>query len=496
MTPSDRSAAVREQRPTVVVVGGGMAGLAAALEIGADPDVEVVLLEAAEELGGALRADELSGSLAGTPIDVGAESVLATRPEALGLARQIGLGSRVVYPEKLVNGLYVDGRMRDLPRGLVVGIPADLRSLAASEVLPLPDLMRLPMDRVRGATDGLADAEDMSIGELVAARLGPEVVSRLVEPMVCSVYAGRAEDLSLDMAVPTLARVMRRERSLLAAAKEVNSARVAGTPRGRPAFAGLRGGLAQIVPAALDQLAEQGVRVKTSTPVRSLARRGRRWVLDLDGPTRQLHADAVILAVPAPVAGQLLRPVLPFASSTLNRVRYASTGIVTIAVPRNSPAVRPLTGRYTGFLAGPTAGLAVNQVTVTTQKWAWMHAAFPDHVVVRASIGRVGAEEVLELDDADLAALVASDIGRAFGVPEVAVDGFVVHRWPASLPQYEPGYRARMASVNEQVAAIGGLALCGAAYDGVGLAACVASGRSAARQVRGQVADLVFAAEA
>lgn len=495
MTTSQGAGSVNRSRPKVVVVGAGVSGLAAALELAADPALDVVVLEASAEAGGHLRG----GELAGVPIDVGAESVLATRPEGLGMIRSVGLGSRVVYPEKLVGGLFVDGRMHDLPRGLVVGIPADLRSLAASGVLPLPDLLQLPLDRIRPATPGLAGgADDVSIGELVASRLGPEVVNRLVEPLVASVYAGRADDLSLDMAVPTVARRMRRERSLLAAAKEVNGARVAGTPQGRPAFAGLRGGLFRLVPSAVEALAEQGAKLRLATAVESMSRRGGKWELAVRRPrgVQRLIADAVVLAVPTPVAADLLRPSLPFAASTLRHVRYASTGVVTLAVPDSSPIASMARGRHSGFLAAPSSGLAFNQVTFTSQKWAWMHAKFSDQVVIRAAVGRVGNEAVLELDDAELAELVTDDLGVVIGNPVGRVSAFDVQRWPDALPQYAPGYRARIARVQEQAAGLGGLALCGAAYDGVGVAACVASGRSAARAVRSELEALQLAVEA
>jgi protoporphyrinogen/coproporphyrinogen III oxidase len=461
----------------VVVVGGGIAGLAAALALrdggSRERPVRVTVLEGSAQVGGKLRVSDL----AGVPVDEGAESLLLRRPEAVALARAVGLGPDLEDAATTSAAVWTRGGMHALPRGTVMGVPSDLRSLASSGLLTARELARVPVDSWLPRT---RMAEDVSVGRYVAARLGQAVVDRLVEPLLGGVYAGRADQLSLQATVPQLAGHARRERSLLAAARASRAESDAATANGSDGavFGAPRGGVGRL-PALV--AAYSGADVRTGATVRELTRRPGGWRLVV-GPTRspeEVLADAVVLAVPAAPAARLLRPHVPAAASELTQIRYASMAVVALAFPV-AALRRPPTG--SGFLVPPVDARTVKAVTFASSKWGWYADQAPGLVLVRASVGRVGEEAVLQRDDADLVDLVLADLTDALGVTDPPLDARVT-RWGGGLPQYTVGHLARVERVRAAVAALPGLAVAGAAYDGVGVPACVASGQRAAAAV-------------
>jgi oxygen-dependent protoporphyrinogen oxidase len=461
----------------VVVVGGGIAGLAAAraLHQGArrtqpPVDLRVTVLEASGQVGGKLRVSDL----AGVPVDEGAESLLLRRPEAVSLARAVGLGPDLEDAATTTAAIWTRGGMHPMPGATVMGVPSDLRSLAASGLLTGRELARVPVDSWLPRTRA---ADDVSVGRYVTARLGRAVVDRLVEPLLGGVYAGRADELSLAATLPQLAPHARRERSLLAAAR---ASRAVSDEAGQDGavFGAPRGGVGRL-PGAVARLS--GATVRTGATVRELARTPGGWRLVI-GPTRspeEVLADAVVLAVPAAPAARLLRPHAPSAASELAQIRYSSMAVVALAFPVTA-FPRPPAG--SGFLVPPVEGRAVKAVTFSSTKWGWYAGAAPGLVLVRASVGRIGEEAVLQRDDADLVDLVLGDLTDALGVADPPLDARVT-RWGGGLPQYTVGHLGRVERVRAAVDGLPGLAVAGAAYDGVGVPACVASGERAAAEV-------------
>ena len=448
---------------TIAVVGGGIAGLAAALEA-SSTGARVVVLEAADRLGGKVRVSEVGG----LPVDEGADSMLARVPYGVDLAREAGLGEELVSPAAGQAYVWTRGALRRLPTGTLLGVPGDLESLARSEVLSARGLARVPLDLV---LPGVPPGDDISVGDLVRRRLGGEVVDRLVDPLLGGVYAGRANRLSLRATLPQLAGPVTRSRSLLLAAR---AARATATPYTGPVFRGLPGGLGRL-PAAV--AAASGAQVRLRTTVRALSRTPTGWRLELGAapsPT-YLDADAVVLAVPAAPAARLLRPLVPAAAEELAQLEYASVGIVTLVLQGPPP------GSGSGYLVPAVEGRATKAVTFTSRKWAHYDATGPS--VVRASVGRSGDERDLQRDDAELADLVLSELERAVGPVGRVLDRRVV-RWGGGLPQYAVGHLDRVRRVRAAVAQHPGLAVAGAAYDGVGVPAVARSGRAAARLVQ------------
>lgn len=466
----------------MVVVGGGISGLAAAFflrERGAD----VTVLEGSPRIGGKLAVSEV----AGIAVDEGAEALLARRPEGTGLISAVGLAGDLVSPGTTAAGIWTRGRLRPLPRRQFLGVPADLGELESSGILSGEGMARARDDlRLRASErDG-----DVAVASYVGARFGPELVDRLVDPLLGGVYAGRSGDLSFEATLGVLAQASREHRSLTAAAASLMPALAPGGADAlvapAPVFTTLAGGLGTLPDAVA---AASGAVVRTQAMTRELARAAPGWRLTV-GSARapeQLDADAVILAVPARPASRLLSGVAEAAAaaSALAEIDYASMAIVTLAYPRDSFPSLP--GR-SGFLVPAVDGRAVKAVTFSSVKWPHLRsepgARTDSHGldVVRCSLGRVGEEALLQRDDDELARIAAEDLAAATGV-RGAPAAVRVTRWGGGLPQYTVGHLDRVARIRAGVAALPGLAVCGAFCDGVGIPACIGSARLAVDQV-------------
>jgi protoporphyrinogen/coproporphyrinogen III oxidase len=453
-----------------VVVGGGIAGLAAAAAVRRDrPDCAVTVLEAAPRIGGKLDREEVGG----VTVDVGAEAMLNRRPEGVALARAVGLGDRLVHPATTRASIWSRGRMLPMPR-TVMGVPPDARALADSGVVSKAGITRAALDAVLPATR--LDGRDVSVGWLIEERLGREVVDRLVEPLLGGVYAGHARELSARATVPQVVALLDKDRSMMRAAADVLAAPTSEVP----VFAGLSGGIGQL-PEAVAAASDADVR--TNATVRELARSAEGGWRLVVGPTRDpqlVRADAVVLAIPARPASRLLADVVPDAALELARIEYASMAIVTLAFRgRDLPEVPG-----SGFLVPPADGRTVKAATYSFAKWGWVRGAgrADDVVVMRASVGRHRDERVLQVDDGQLVDIALHDLADAIGLSVRPVDSHV-RRWGGALPQYAVGHLDRVRHIRSAVARARGLAVCGAAYDGLGIPACIASAEQAATQI-------------
>ena len=355
---------------TVAIVGGGVAGLAAAHEVLRRGGVPIVL-EATDRVGGKLRTSEV----AGVQVDEGADSLLRRVPEGVDLVATAGLD--LTTPATGQAALWLGGSFQALPTGTVMGIPTDLAAVA-SLVGDLTEVRRpLP-------------TEDVSVGALVRAHLGPLVLDRLVDPLLGGVYAGRADALSVQMALPQLWAHLRGD-SLVDAARAAR-----GTPSPGPVFAGVPGGLG-VLPAAL----ARDLDVRLHTTVTGLSRTPTGWRLETGSAAAPaaLEADAVLLAVPGAAAGRLLAG---FAAAP--ELEYASVALVTLVLDGPTP------GTGSGYLVPAGDERLTKAVTFSSRKWDR-----PGPAVVRASVGRAGQERDLQRDDADLVAAVTAELIEAVG---------------------------------------------------------------------------------
>jgi oxygen-dependent protoporphyrinogen oxidase len=443
----------------VVVVGGGVAGLVAARELAATGR-DVLLLEGSPEIGGKLRTAEV----AGLPVDVGAEAMLARRPEGVGLVA--GLGADVVHPTAATSGVWSRDALRELPRSLM-GVPLDLDRLAASGVLSAAGLARAAAE-----TDERTElGGDVSVGDLVASRLGDEIVDRLVEPLLGGVYAGHARRISAAAAVPQLLAMARRG-SLLEQA-----AALPASPA--PVFATLPGGMGRLPALVRDG---GGFEVRTSATVRALRRTPTGWALTV-GPTTHaetVEADAVVLATPAAPTARLLADEVPDAAAGLAAIEAASVAVVTLAL--RAQDVPDALFERSGFLVPPVERRTIKASTFSFAKWDWVRALDPDVVVLRTSLGRHREEATLQATDDGLVRVSLADLAAMAGITARPVDVHV-QRWGGALPQYAVGHLDRVAGIRAAVARYPGLAVCGAAYDGVGVPAVIGSARRAVAAV-------------
>ena len=418
----------------VAVVGAGVAGLTAAYDL-VRRGHDVIVLEASDRVGGKLRTAEVAEAT----VDVGAEAMLARRPEGVGLAQSLGLP--IVHPTSASSRIWTRDALRPMPPS-VMGAPTDLAALAASGVLSSAGLARAQ------APVEVWPEDDVTVGDLVAARFGDEVTERLVEPLLGGVYAGRARAISARAATPQLLRP-------------------AGPVTGSgPVFAGIPGGMGRLTAALAEALD-----VRLDTPVLSLSRNDAGWQVDDE------TYDAVVLAAPAAPTAALLREVASAAADDLAAIESASVAVVTFAFDGL------VTEHSSGFLVPPIDGRAIKASTFSFNKWDWVGEAGGGLQILRTSLGRAG--ETLSASDLDLIDSSLADLERAIGSLATVVDVHV-QRWDDALPQYALGHLDRVARVRAAVAALPGLAVCGAAYDGVGIPAVIASAQKAVASLAGE----------
>ncbi|MFD5103584.1 protoporphyrinogen oxidase [Streptomyces albidochromogenes] len=457
---------VESRTGRVVVIGGGISGLAAAHRL-VGAGARVTLLEATDQLGGKL----LAGEIAGVPVDLGAESMLARRPEAVALARAVGLADRLQPPATATASLWNRGALTPMPKGHVMGVPGDPEVLGG--ILSAEGLARMRRERELPRTEV---GDDVALGAYVAARLGREVVDRLVEPLLGGVYAGDVYRTSMRASVPQLFEAARTYDSLLDGVRHIQRGAAAKQPAG-PVFMGIAGGIGTLPDAVADAVRAGGGEVLLRTPVIGLTRGAGGWQVRTD--ERVIEADSVVLAAPAWAASALLSAESPAAAAELSAVEYASMALVTMAFRRRDVAALP---EGSGFLVPPVDGRTIKASTFSTRKWGWVDAASPDLFVLRTSIGRYGEEDHLHREDHELVEVSLRDLGAATGLAARPV-ATEVTRWIGGLPQYPVGHPDRVARVRAEVAKLPGLRVCGAAYDGVGIPACVASGQRAADEI-------------
>jgi protoporphyrinogen/coproporphyrinogen III oxidase len=464
----------------VAVIGGGIAGLAAAYAL-RDAGVAVTVLEGSPRVGGKLAVSPV----AGIDVDAGAEALLARRPEGVGLLAELGLDGERRQPGTTSAGIWTRGQVRPLPRRQFMGVPAEPAELAATGLLSAEGVAQAAADAALPADP--ADEPDASVTDRVGARMGREVVDRLVEPLLGGVYAGRCEDLSFQATLAPLAAAVPKFATL---GEAVASLLPPSPPDGAappPVFTTLAGGLGTLPPLLA---AASGAEVATGATVRELVRTAAGWRLTIGSAhaPQWLDADAVILALPARPASRLLAGTSPAAAAALAEIRYASMAVITLAYP---DAAFPVPPAGSGFLVPAVDGHAIKAVTYSTVKWPHLRRTADGQNaglhLVRCSVGRLGDEAILQRDDAELAGLAAADLATAAGVPASELVDVRVTRWGGGLPQYSVGHLDRVARIRAGVAAEPGLAVCGAAYDGVGIPACIASAQQAAAQVLGHL---------
>ncbi len=458
----------------VVVVGGGITGLAAAWELSAPAagtrPTTVTVLEAGARLGGKIDRQEVGGQ----DVEAGPDAFVARAPDAVALCQELGLGDELIPPATNTALVWTRGRLRHLPDDTVLGVPTRLRTLGASRIVSLAGVARAGLDLVLPAD---SPADDRSVAALVDARLGREVRQRLVDPLLGGIHAGSTEHLSLAATAPQLDAASRQHRSLLRGLRPAPPEPGAAPT---PVFLALRSGLGRLVEQLSRQLAGRGVEVRTTAPVEKLERAGGRW--QVGTPGGPVAADGVVLAVPSFVAADLLASHLPETAPELGAIEHASVVLVTLAFPSAAVSMTP---GVSGFLAPRVDGHLLTACTWLSAKWP--HLGRSDTALLRVSAGRWGDDRALRMGDEELVGQVRAELQEAMGITG-RPDAVSVTRWPRAFPQYQVGHLARLARVQAALDGEPGLVVAGASYGGVGIPACIGQGRHGARAVLDRLA--------
>ncbi len=447
----------------VAVVGGGITGLTAAFALrGRD----VTLIEQEPRLGGKILTERRDGFL----LEAGPDSFLTTKPEAVDLARRLGLGEQLIGTTS-GRTVYVlsRGRLHPLPDGVMLVAPTRVAPFLRSRLFSVSEKARIAADLVLPprAQDG-----DESLGAFVRRRLGQATLDRLAAPLLAGIYAGDADALSLRATFPQLQELERTHGSVIAGMLALRRRPAAASGDGRlPLFMTIHSGLDQLVERLAASL--EGVEVRSGAAVLEIAREGSGYLLVLrDGG--HVRADGVILTTPAYVAAQFLQPLVSEAARLLRQIPYASTA--TISLGYRQEDLPPLPGH--GFVVARGEGHRITACTWSSAKWE--ERAPPGFGLLRAYVGSATDPEALDRSDDELVALVRAELARAMGLEAAPLLSRVV-RWPASMPQYSVGHLERVAAIEHALANLPRFALAGAAYRGIGLPDCIKQGLAAAK---------------
>ena len=475
-----------DNRKKIVIVGGGITGLAAARAVAiAAPEVEVTVLEAADRLGGKIVTIREDGFV----IEGGPESYLAAKSWMTDLCTDLGLAGELesTRPENRGSRVLWDGKLLPIPDGLSGLVPTRLRPIVTSPLLSPAGKVRIALDWVlRPRTD----ANDESLERFISRRLGRQAYERLIEPLMAGIYAGDGSQLSTMATFPQL-RAAEREhggiiRGMIANRKRAQASGTA--PRG--GFLTPTGGMGRIVEALTADLAGRGVAVRTGVTVSRLVR-------SADGATspylvcladgEEVAADGLILTTPAPVTADLLTGVgqglSPTAAANLRHVPRVNSVTLSLAFHRQD-ITHPLRGY--GYVVPRVQRRPILASTWTSSKWA---GRAPDgQAVLRFYIGRAGGRDGITLSDDELQELALAEMREVLRVDATPTRRWV-SRWPGGSPQYTVGHVDRVAEIELRIAAIPGLAIAGCSYHGVGIPDCVRSGERAARRVVSQITD-------
>ena len=448
----------------IVVVGGGITGLAAAFEL-ARRNVEFVLLESSPHLGGLIRTERSDGFT----IDAGPDSLLVQKPAAIQLCEELGLSGQLMATRRPRTAYVLrDGRLHPLPSPSVLGIPTSLQGLWRYDLLDWPARVRVALEPlIPGSPD-----EDESVAAFFRRRFGEATVGLIAEPLLGGIHAGDVEQLSMRSVFPRLVQAARQRGGI---ARNLGS-----VPRSADSgmFRALRGGMADLV-AAIERTLPRGA-VRTSSAATQIARRGSGWAVT-GGPDR-IDASAVILSSPAHAVASLLRPLDIEAARLCEAVPYVSTTSVALGWKRRDVS-HPLTG--SGFVVARRH----NTVRITACTWVsskWEHRAPADHVLLRVFAGGAHDPGAVDLDDRGLVDMAVRDLAPLLGISAAPMLTRVFRARNAGA-QHLVGHGARIAALAQRIATLPGLFVAGSGFESIGIPDCVANGR----RIGGVAADYV-----
>lgn len=463
----------------LIVIGGGIAGLAAAFyaqkfaaERGAS--LQVTVLESSQAWGGKISTCRDDGFV----IEGGPDTFLATKPWGVGLCRELGLESRLQGTNPHQKNTYVlhRGRLLSLPDGLTMMIPTRFGPMLKTGLLSWPQKARMGVDFLIPSAPLNGDE---SLGAFVSRRLGRAAYENMIEPLMSGIYAGDGDRLSLRATFPSLRDLEIKHgglvRGALAARRQL-PARAKNSSGSRSVFLTPLTGLAEIVEALLRHLEQAGVTLRSGAAVTSLSCADQMYHLQLD-TGESLAAENVILATPAYVAGDLLARLDSPLAQDLQAIEYITTSTISLAF-RQADLPRPLDGY--GYVIPRREQHKALACTWTSTKFP--HRAPAGYALLRVFVGRAGQENQIDWDDAGLLTLAKDELRQTLGITAEPVLTRVF-RWDRAMPQYNLGHPERLARIDQALQKWPGLALAGNGYKGIGIPDCIHSGELAAQTV-------------
>lgn len=457
----------------IVIIGGGISGLAAAhriLEL--NPATHVTVLEASDRLGGTIQTEYRDGFL----LERGPDSFISEKPHALALAKRLGLESQLIQTNEELRRSFIvrDGRLRAVPDGFQLMAPSRMWPFITSDIFSLAGKARMAADLIlpRKNTNGRTDE---SLASFVRRRLGEEALARMAQPMVGGIYTADPETLSLRATLPRFLDMEQKHRSLILAMLRQGRAQKIGTSGARYSlFVSFEHGMQVLIDALIQQ-----PRIKAGLLVNTRVQKitfDRGWRIYTD-KEEQLEADAVCLAVPAYVAASLLLDLHAKLGEKLQAIKYASTATINFGYRREAIA-HPLNGF--GFVVPLIEKRSLIACTFSSVKFS---GRAPDGcVLLRAFAGGALQPEIFALDEAEISRRVEADLRELLGISEDP--RFIeVAKWERSMPQYEVGHLERVGEIEKLVSELPGLALAGNAYRGAGIPDCIRSGETAAESM-------------
>lgn len=455
---------------SIVVIGGGVSGLASAhrlLEL--DPSLEVTVLEATERAGGILKTECVDGFV----IEHGPDSIITDKPAAIQLAQRLGLQDRVVSTNPKSRGAYVvaHGELHRIPEGFTLLAPVKVGAFLKSPILSWRGKLRAGLDLVlpRG------NDEDESLARFVGRRFGDELLERLAQPMVSGIYGAAAEVLSLKATMPRFLDMEASHRSVSYALwdrqRKAKGEQASGARYGL--FINFDKGSEVLVEALRDKL---GSRVKTGSPVTDIARLAGGFQIEVAGGRERLKADAVVLALPAPKAAALLSPHQKRAAELMTGIPYGSAATVTFAY-RREQIKHPMDA--SGFVVPEVEGRAILASTWASRKWP---GRAPDgHELIRVFLGGARRADVPTWSDAELIGCAQRELRALMGI-EATPLLTRVGRYINAMPHYHIGHVHRVEQIEAAMSRVNGIELAGNAYRGVGIPDAIRAGEEAAQR--------------
>ncbi len=463
----------------VAVVGGGIAGLAAAFELSKQArerglSLSIELFESSDRLGGAILTERVDGYV----LDAGPDAILTLKPSGLQLCRETGLEDEIIPTRDEHRGvaLYSRGALRALPYGTGSSALRKIKAYVSSGVVSWPAKLRMAADLVlpRGP-----QPDDQSMADFFGRRLGREAVERIVDPLIAGIYSGDPDKLSIQSTFPRFPQMVAERRSILLSLLRAPQSARSGS-RTLPIFCSLRGGLGRMVEAIVERL--DGVQIHLSAPVTVVEKTGAGYALATHAGRRDGYA-AVVLATPAWTAARLLDELAPEPARKMRSIRYASSATVFFAYRRDELRPRP---RGYGFLVPACEGRRVNGATWITNKFA--HRAPADGFLVRCFIGGDRTGEEMQAEDDELVRICAEELRAIAGITARPLFSRVF-RWKDSGPQYDVGHERLIGELDAALARLPGLAVTGSGYRGIGIPDCVYDGRETARRLLSFLSD-------